>query len=96
MGLPSQISFCNLSKLNSILIHDSSLGNVSILTRSVTSEIKVRNFDELYELIEKLVGNINGTGELYIYDTSLRIGAKLGIEPNKIYLHRGTREGQGI
>jgi len=52
-----------------------------------------KTFDHLHNTIEKLVGNISGIGELYIYDTALRIGAKLGLEPDKIYLHRGTREG---
>ena len=59
-----------------------------------TQEIeKAKTFDELFTLIESLVLNINGIGELYVYDTSLRIGAKLGLLPTKVYLHRGTREG---
>jgi hypothetical protein len=32
-------------------------------------------------------------GELYVYDTSLRIGAYMGIWPQKVYLHAGTRKG---
>ena len=28
-----------------------------------------------------------------VYDTAVRIGARLGVEPSKIYLHRGTRAG---
>ena len=28
-----------------------------------------------------------------VYDTALRIGAKLGLEPEVVYLHRGTRSG---
>ena len=28
-----------------------------------------------------------------VYDTALRIGAKLGVEPKTVYLHRGTRSG---
>jgi hypothetical protein len=28
-----------------------------------------------------------------VYDTSLRIGAKLGFEPKHVYLHAGTRVG---
>jgi hypothetical protein len=28
-----------------------------------------------------------------VYDTALRIGAKLGLEPDVVYLHRGTRSG---
>jgi len=32
-------------------------------------------------------------GELTVYDTALRIGAYLRIEPEKVFLHRGTRDG---
>lgn len=28
-----------------------------------------------------------------VYHTALHIGAKLGLKPDKIYLHRGTRAG---
>jgi hypothetical protein len=34
-----------------------------------------------------------GLGELYFYDTALRIGAKLGVLPQAVYLHAGTRAG---
>jgi hypothetical protein len=54
---------------------------------------RVRNFDELFNLIKDEVESIPGIGELYIYDTSLRIGAKLNLFPNRIYLHAGTRDG---
>jgi hypothetical protein len=30
---------------------------------------------------------------LTIYDTALRIGASLGLEPQSVYLHAGTRFG---
>ena len=50
-------------------------------------------FEELMELIKGAVSSIYGLGELYIYDTALRIGSKLGIQPNRVYLHRGTRDG---
>lgn len=52
-----------------------------------------KNFDDLYGFIEKLVSCIKGLGELYFYDTALRIGAHLGLSPTKIFLHRGTRVG---
>jgi predicted kinase len=32
-------------------------------------------------------------GELYVYDTALRIGAKLNLFPARVYLHAGTRQG---
>jgi hypothetical protein len=51
------------------------------------------NFDELFNLVEKLTRSIEGIGELYVYDTSLRIAAKLNCLPTKVYLHAGTRRG---
>jgi hypothetical protein len=54
------------------------------------------SFDELFSLIQAMVGPIAGVGELYIYDTSLRIGAKLGLEPTRVYLHAGTRKGAHV
>lgn len=52
-----------------------------------------RSFDELHALVEEVVGDLPGIGELYVYDTSLRIGAKQRMAPDRVYLHRGTREG---
>jgi hypothetical protein len=54
---------------------------------------KVHHFDDLFALIEDLLRTVNGTGDLYIYDTSLRIGVKKGIYPTKVYLHSGARSG---
>lgn len=50
-------------------------------------------FERLIELVEATAGSIRGFGELAIYDTAVRIGARLGIEPEFVYLHRGTRNG---
>jgi hypothetical protein len=52
-----------------------------------------RDFDELFRLINAAVITIPGIGELFVYDTSLRIGAKLNLFPTEIYLHAGTRLG---
>jgi len=52
-----------------------------------------RDFDELHQLIEQIVRPINGLGELYAYDTAFRIGARLGLLPQRVYLHAGTRAG---
>ena len=60
--------------------------NLNILSRC-------SNFDELFDLIDTLLKPVDGIGDLYIYDTSLRIGAKLNLLPTKVYLHTGTREG---
>lgn len=50
-------------------------------------------FDELHELIAREAQELHGIGRLTVYDTANRIGAFLGLEPDRIYLHAGTREG---
>lgn len=51
------------------------------------------DFDELHRLVEETIGAIRGIGPLTVYDTALRIGAKLGHKPQRVYLHSGTRQG---
>jgi hypothetical protein len=48
-------------------------------------------FHELLTSIERLT--IFGIDEMTIYDTADRIGVKLGLEPEFVYLHKGTRVG---
>ena len=58
--------------------------------------VKIKNcktFDELHELLCVAFLRIHGIGQLYTYDTALRIGFALGIEPTLVYLHAGTRQG---
>lgn len=64
-----------------------------ILIANIQAIKKVASFDELFVLIDCLLHSVKGIGELYIYDTSLRIGAYLGYLPKKVYLHAGTRIG---
>jgi hypothetical protein len=54
---------------------------------------QAKSFDDLFSLVETIVEPIEGLAELYVYDTSLRIGARLHLLPNRVYLHRGTRDG---
>jgi hypothetical protein len=54
---------------------------------------QVHDFDELHTLIDRILGPVPGIGELYVYDTALRIGAKLDRLPTRVYLHAGTRIG---
>jgi hypothetical protein len=51
------------------------------------------DFDQLLELVEESLGPVEGVGALYAYDVAERIGAKLGMEPQKVYLHAGTSDG---
>lgn len=50
-------------------------------------------FEELHSEVEETIRDIDKIGELAVYDTALRIGAFLGLEPELVYLHRGTRDG---
>ena len=59
----------------------------------LTNEKRIKqckDFDELFTLLDRLLGPTKGIGELYIYDVALRIGARLGFLPTKVYLHRGN------
>ena len=53
----------------------------------------VKDFDSLHDRVQTVIGSIHRIGELAVYDTALRIGARLGLMPERVYLHRGTREG---
>jgi hypothetical protein len=50
----------------------------------------MRDFDALIEFVEGTVDDLKGLGPLYTYDTALRIGYKLRILPERVYLHAGT------
>lgn len=54
---------------------------------------RARDFDELFDLVDQIIGPIPGIGELTIYDTAVRIGIWFGLSPDRVYLHAGTREG---
>ena len=51
------------------------------------------SFEQLHELLKNEVGSVAGIGELYLYDTALRLGAFLDLSPNNVYMHAGTRVG---
>ena len=51
------------------------------------------SFADLYDLVNQLAKRIPRIGPLTIYDTAIRIGAKLRIFPRQVYLHAGTRQG---
>jgi hypothetical protein len=43
--------------------------------------------------VDQIVGNIDGIGELCVYDVSTRIGAWLKLEPAQVFVHAGVRVG---
>jgi hypothetical protein len=52
-----------------------------------------RTFDELHTEVNATIRDIWMVGPLVVYDVAHRIGAFLRLEPEHVYLHRGTREG---
>jgi hypothetical protein len=51
------------------------------------------SFHELWLHLKEALAHVAGLGELYIYDTALRIGAYRNLSPDRVYLHAGTRAG---
>ena len=54
---------------------------------------RVQDFHSLHSRISDAISDVPGIGALMVYDTALRIGARLGLEPEFVYLHAGTRAG---
>ena len=63
------------------------------LSEALVNIKNCKTFSELHELLRIAFLRIRGLGQLYTYDTALRIGFTLGIEPLTVYLHAGTRQG---
>jgi len=61
------------------------------LIKRMNDILKARSFDEIYQIVTDC--KVKGFGELSIYDTALRISSHLNIEPDKVYLHAGSRKG---
>jgi hypothetical protein len=53
-----------------------------------------KSFDEVNATVESC--SVSGFGPVGVYDTALNIGAQLGLFPEKIYLHAGTRKGARV
>ena len=52
-----------------------------------------RSFYELHLRLASILLPVRGLGELYVYDTALRLGSFFKLSPEHVYLHRGTRSG---
>ena len=63
-----------------------------ILLASIPEILECKDFDTLHALVKSKL-QIPFAGELYWYDTAFRIGISMGIFPQKVYLHAGTRMG---
>lgn len=54
---------------------------------------RMQCFEGVLKIVQGITRQVRGLGELYAYDTALRISAALGYEPVAVYLHAGTRVG---
>ena len=54
---------------------------------------RCRSFEALFQQVGATISRIPRIGPLMVYDTALRIGARLGLSPEQVYLHAGTRHG---
>lgn len=52
---------------------------------------KSASFNELYNAVK--ARKVDGVGDLTLYDTALRIGAYLKIQPDMVFLHCGAKKG---
>jgi DNA-binding transcriptional ArsR family regulator len=62
-------------------------------TALANADFAVATFDDLHEAVRRTIGPLRGIGALAVYDVACRIGAHLGLAPDRVYLHAGTREG---
>jgi len=61
------------------------------LQESLPSLVKCETFGQLYAAID--LRATPGIGPMTIYDVSVRFGAWLGLKPDSIYIHAGTKAG---
>lgn len=62
-----------------------------VLSRNLRHLCSSKSFDNLHTRIARLAPK--GIGEMTVYDVSVRFGAYLGLKPEMIYMHAGTRGG---
>jgi hypothetical protein len=52
-----------------------------------------KTFPQLMQISERAAAPLWKNSKLTVYDTTLRIGAHLGIRPDRVYLHAGATKG---
>ena len=68
------------------------LGANELLKKEIEIQ-KCKSFAEIFEITEKVKSNVIGLGNLWSYDTALRIGFNLGKYPELVYIQAGVRKG---
>jgi hypothetical protein len=65
----------------------------SVLQECAEEMRTCETFHDLSELIDGKICSIYDVGPLLVYDAATVIGAHLGLNPDRIYLHSGTAQG---
>lgn len=52
-----------------------------------------QSFDDLLLQVERALAGVYRAGDLYFYDTALRLGAYLGFHPTRVFLQTGSLTG---
>jgi hypothetical protein len=65
----------------------------NILVRREMEIARCKSFEELFAIVKAASKDIWRHAELTVYDTAWRIAGRLGLEPEAVYLHAGTRVG---
>jgi hypothetical protein len=63
------------------------------LQKNIEALKSLPNFEALHQFVTVCTKRIKRFGVLARYDISLRIGAKLGLLPEMVHLHAGTKDG---
>lgn len=70
------------------------LEKAELRLQAVSAQLeRAKCFGELHRIVATEIAPIRGIGPLAVYDIAHRIGAYLGLEPDAVYLHAGTRQG---
>lgn len=64
-----------------------------LLTARESALQKAASFAELFDLVDSTLGAIPRSGDLYAYDTALRVGAWLRLYPTTVFLQTGALAG---
>lgn len=98
-SLNDTIRFACLGRNGEIHSHQRRVGRVVLerarkkIGESREQVLEVENFAELIDLVGEQTRDVDRFGKLAVYDTSLRLGAFLGIWPELVYLHAGAKKG---
>lgn len=63
------------------------------MTAAKSTLSRSQTFDELMSKVEQILSAVPKAGDLYRYDTSLRIGSYLGLYPTRVFLQTGAYDG---